>query len=308
MNPIISIISPVYSAERYINKCIDSIIAQTFKEWELILVDDGSPDNSGSICDEYALKDERIRVIHKGNGGVSAARQTGLDAARGEYVIHVDPDDWVEHNMLEDMYNVIKEECLDILISDYYIKRDNNEEYISQKIDSFQPSDILFGILKGEIYGALWNKLVKSSILKKYTPCFYAGINYSEDVLFLTQLLIHNDVKVGYIGKAYYHYICTNNSITHNISMSTFMGLKKYYTKMQEILPIEPRFNEIVETFQLGAFSTGFMNYLYSESEIKKEFKKVRKLAYKTKSIRWKTGYICLDLNLFKLAHILLKY
>ena len=98
--PKISIISPVYNAEPYIVKCLDSILAQTFESWELILVDDGSLDRSGNICDEYAAKDSRIVVIHKKNEGVGAARQTGMDNATGEYIIHVDPDDWVESDML----------------------------------------------------------------------------------------------------------------------------------------------------------------------------------------------------------------
>ena len=100
ITPKISIISPVYNAERYIVKCLDSILVQTFQDWELILVDDGSSDKSGVICDEYAARDSRVIVIHKENGGVGAARQTGLDAVTGEYVIHADPDDWVEPTML----------------------------------------------------------------------------------------------------------------------------------------------------------------------------------------------------------------
>ena len=94
--PKVSIIVPVYKAEKYLNRCVDSILAQTFTDFELLLIDDGSPDRSGEICDEYAKKDSRIRVIHKENGGVSSARQRGLDESIGEYTIHADPDDWVE--------------------------------------------------------------------------------------------------------------------------------------------------------------------------------------------------------------------
>lgn len=103
--PKISIIVPVYKAETYLHRCVDSILAQTFTDWELILVDDGSPDQSGKICDEYAKKDQRVKVIHKENGGVSSARQRGLDESVGEYTIHADPDDWVEPEMLDELYN-----------------------------------------------------------------------------------------------------------------------------------------------------------------------------------------------------------
>ena len=97
-NPKISIIVPVYNAERYLHRCIDSILAQTFRDFELLLIDDGSKDNSGYICDEYAEKDERVKVWHKENGGVSSARNVGLDNARGEWVTFADSDDWLESN------------------------------------------------------------------------------------------------------------------------------------------------------------------------------------------------------------------
>ena len=98
--PLVSIIVPVYKAEQWLHRCVDSILAQTMTDFELLLINDGSPDKSGEICDEYAAKDSRVRVFHKENGGVSSARQMGLDNVTGEYVIHCDPDDWIEPNML----------------------------------------------------------------------------------------------------------------------------------------------------------------------------------------------------------------
>lgn len=118
--PKISIIVPVYKAEKYLNRCVDSILAQTFTDFELLLIDDGSPDKSGEICDEYARKDSRVRVIHKENGGVSSARQRGLDESIGEYTIHADPDDWVEPTMLEELYNKANKEDADMVICDFF--------------------------------------------------------------------------------------------------------------------------------------------------------------------------------------------
>ena len=97
--PKISVIVPVYKAEAYLHRCVDSILAQTFQDFEVLLIDDGSPDRSGEICDEYARKDKRVRVFHKENGGVSSARNMGLDNARGEYVCFVDSDDWLDEEM-----------------------------------------------------------------------------------------------------------------------------------------------------------------------------------------------------------------
>ena len=104
-SPKISIIVPVYKVEQYLRRCLDSIVAQTFTDWECILIDDGSPDNSGRICDEYAEKDKRFRVFHQENVGVSAARNKGLDEARGEWIGFVDSDDWIEKEMYEYLYN-----------------------------------------------------------------------------------------------------------------------------------------------------------------------------------------------------------
>ena len=100
---VVSIIVPVYKVEKYVRQCVDSLLAQTYRNIEVILVDDGSPDNCGAICDEYAAKDCRVKVIHQQNGGVSVARQTGIDHATGEYSIHADPDDWVELTRLRNL-------------------------------------------------------------------------------------------------------------------------------------------------------------------------------------------------------------
>lgn len=117
--PKISIIVPVYKAEPYLRKCIDSILNQTFKDFELILVDDGSPDRCGEICDEYALKDSRIKIIHKENSGRSSARNVGLDIAQGEYIGFVDSDDWIEPDMYEVLYSKAKIESADIIALNY---------------------------------------------------------------------------------------------------------------------------------------------------------------------------------------------
>lgn len=117
--PKISIIVPVHQAEKFIRRCLDSIVNQTFSDWECILVDDGSIDLSGAVCDEYAEKDSRLRVIHQANRGVSVARQVALDASRGEYIAFADSDDWVEPKWLEKLYRKITGEGVDMVICDF---------------------------------------------------------------------------------------------------------------------------------------------------------------------------------------------
>ncbi|MGM0167266.1 hypothetical protein IGI39_002246 [Enterococcus sp. AZ135] len=116
----ISIIVPVYNVEKYLNKCVDSILNQTFKDFELILVDDGSPDNSGLICDEYAKKDSRVKVIHKENGGLSDARNAGIDVAKGKYLGFIDSDDYISEDMYEFLYTNIVKEDADLSICGIY--------------------------------------------------------------------------------------------------------------------------------------------------------------------------------------------
>ena len=118
---LISVIVPVYKVEEYIYRCVDSILAQSFKDFELILVDDGSPDNCGKICDEYAQKDKRITVIHKENGGLSDARNTGIDWAlkNSNWITFIDSDDWVHTDYLKNLYNAVKENNVDISVCGY---------------------------------------------------------------------------------------------------------------------------------------------------------------------------------------------
>ena len=116
MDPIISIIVPIYNVGKYLPKCIESILNQTFKNFELILVNDGSTDNSGVVCDDYEKKDTRIKIIHKSNGGVSSARNAGLYVAKGEYIGFVDPDDYIDKNMYEKLYRLCIDNNSDIAI------------------------------------------------------------------------------------------------------------------------------------------------------------------------------------------------
>ena len=142
-NALVSIIVPVYKAEKYIHQCIDSLLTQTYRNIEVILVDDGSPDHCGKICDEYAAKDCRVKVIHQQNGGVSVARQTGIDHATGEYSIHADPDDWVELNMIEELVAKAVSDNADMVICDYISEGLYGQTYNSSNLPSRLSTDDL---------------------------------------------------------------------------------------------------------------------------------------------------------------------
>ncbi|MCQ2326175.1 MAG: glycosyltransferase [Bacteroidales bacterium] len=212
--PKVSVIIPVYKAESYIRKCLDSFLSQTLIDFELIVVDDGSPDKSGEICDEYANRDSRVKVIHKENGGVASARQYGIDRAKGEYTIHADPDDWVEKDMLESLYEKAKADDADMVFCDYYLESNGKISY--QKQTPTPNSTIAKDILLFNIERSLCTKLIRRLCYEKYDVHFYEGFNHGEDFLVSMQFCRHEDFKISYLPKAFYHYvkISNDNSIT----------------------------------------------------------------------------------------------
>ena len=227
--PKISVIVPVYKAEKYLNRCVDSILAQTFTDWELLLIDDGSPDKSGEICDEYAKKDTRIRVFHKENGGVSSARQRGLDESVGEYTIHADPDDWVEPTMLEELYQKAKDDNADMVICDYYTNESSLQNYIKQQPTKLDTNVVLYELFQ-QLHGSCCNKLVRRACYSGKAN-FPKGINCCEDLIWCIQVLKCKP-KISYINKAYYHYmITTTDSQSKSISAErSLQDLKMLHT------------------------------------------------------------------------------
>jgi glycosyltransferase involved in cell wall biosynthesis len=239
--PKISIIVPVYNTEKYLHRCIDSIIAQTFTDWECLLIDDGSTDESPNICDEYAKRDSRIKVFHTENDGVASARQLGTDNAKGTYSIHVDSDDWIETNMLEDMYDKAIKADADIVISDYFVDENNspgrmNHNYLNDQCSALE---VCKAIISNKMIGTLWNKLIRHNLYKKYKVSYIRGINYCEDVLILVQILLH-PVKIVFLREAFYYYNKENPaSITTNYTKETFEGRIKYIQELRKRLPLK---------------------------------------------------------------------
>ncbi len=257
-NPKISVIVPIYNIGQYLSRCIDSILVQTFTNFELLLIDDGSTDNSGRICDDYAKKDNRIRVFHKKNGGVALARQLGIENAIGEYSIHADGDDWVEANMLENMYKKIVESNADVLIADFYFDKNNKSSYIRQNGHEGSSQEILKKIFRGKIFGSLWHKMIRHSLYKKFNVHFIPHIDYCEDVLVLCQILQH-DVKVEFLHKAYYHYDHHNAmSITCNYNQNTYKIRQQYVEELINILPQD--FDDIKNFVMYQIKREGFIN------------------------------------------------
>jgi len=209
-SPKISIIVPVYKVEKYLRRCLDSIVAQTFTDWECILVDDGSPDNSGEICDEYAQKDYRFKVIHQENKGVSAARNKGLDEAKGEWIGFVDSDDWIENNFVEILLANSESNCL--VIGDIRIigGKQNNRLRNENISGDFFPTR-LFKSGEKDYLGYISPKLYYSKIIKDFSIRFNEDIYYNEDRLFVLQYVLHCQ-KVVICNDIIYNYFQRNDS------------------------------------------------------------------------------------------------
>lgn len=204
MNPAVSVICPVYQAEAYLHRCADSILAQSFTDFELLLIDDGSRDRSGEICDEYAAKDGRVHVIHQANGGVCSARNRGIEEARGEYTIHVDPDDWVEPDFLSALYEQAQSAGADMVICDYILHWEGKSLLQRQQPTALDHKSLLYDLLH-TLHGSCWNKLVRRRCYQERGLRFPDGLTIWEDLYFNASLCIQPMV-VAYLPKALYHY------------------------------------------------------------------------------------------------------
>lgn len=222
---MVSVIVPVYNTEKYLRKCIDSIIAQTYKDLEIILVDDGSTDSSGSICDGYALKDPRVRVVHKENGGLASARKAGIGIAKGEYVGFVDSDDWIEPDMYRTLYEAVAAADADIAaegaVDDFegecavalngipagvYASPDERKQLRENMLCCAD-----FFCMGVQPY--LWNKLFRRGLVLRHMPGIPEDITVGEDAAAVYPMLAMAD-KAAILGSAHYHYCRRRGSMT----------------------------------------------------------------------------------------------
>ena len=242
---LFSVIVPIYNIEKYLRRCIDSVLAQTFGDYELILVDDGSPDNCPAICDEYAKKDARIKVIHKENGGLVSARQAGIKEAVGDYVFHLDGDDAVCPDALENAYVIINEKHPDIVSFSY---RPNRDGELGDVIDEIVPEgfydreavkeQIHPNLLPNEsmknLFFFLWGKAIKRELATKHQLNVDRSISLGEDVICgIPCYLEANSVYVS--RKVAYLYTLRNDSITTNFKTNQITHIAKVIVGLREL-------------------------------------------------------------------------
>jgi glycosyltransferase involved in cell wall biosynthesis len=243
--PIISIIVPVYKVEQYLDRCVKSLINQTFKDIEIILVDDGSPDNCPKICDEYSIKDNRVRVIHKENGGLSDARNTGIHYAKGEYILFVDSDDYIEGDACEKFSNIVYEQRVDIVIG-------GAKKIIGSSVKKMLPSTSLYNsVLSGSEYlkhelkhnyarMAAWLNLYRRKFLLENNLFFKIGLLHEDEQWTPRAFLAASNVFVS--DNCFYNYIIREDSITKTKDfsknavhiVSTVVELSDFYERLDD--------------------------------------------------------------------------
>ena len=267
--PLISIIIPAYKVEKYLEKCIESVLNQTYKKLQIILVDDGSPDNCGDICDRYAKMDERIEVIHKENGGLSDARNAGLKVVRGEYIGFVDSDDYVSKEMFENMYNTLISNNADVSICNFYtviddkniIKNEDNGIEIYNKLEILKEV-----LLDKKIQSYAWNKLYKKELFKDIE--YPVGKKYED--IGTTFYILEKCNKVAVSGRPEYYYLTRGDSIVNNNTESTVIDYIKLISDRYDY--IDQKYEELrkynvyyITKTLLTAFTDAF--YLKDNSE-----------------------------------------
>lgn len=246
-SPKISVIVPVYNVQKYLSRCIDSILSQTFTDFELLLIDDGSKDNSGKICDEYAKKDERIKVFHEENRGVSSARNKGIENAFGKYISFIDSDDDIIDTYLEVLYQYIQK-CDIVFFQNIWINEDqtklqislndsysNDPKSIEEEILFLMHNDTQFNLL-----GYTWNKIFRSHLIKEHNIRFVENLAVAEDEIFTLDYCRYiNNLMV--LNAKLYNYYCKKDGLTYkqksaeewDLLAKSFINLLPYYSNIK---------------------------------------------------------------------------
>ena len=270
--PAISIIVPIYNMEHLMRRCIDSLLAQTFTDYELLLIDDGSKDGSWSICQEYARKDPRVSIYHKENGGLSDARNYGLSKATGKYTIFADPDDWVSPEGLDCLYATAEREQADMTMCDLYREDEYSRHYMCQRPQSLQAEDVLKELF-ANIQGFTVNKLIRRDVYTRFGISYPKGIYGCEDQYTMAAILLH-DIKIAYEPVAFYHYMYNSASLTRHYDERTYEMDMHVLEMFRTLLDGNPT-QQLAVTYQENAvFTRAFWNGrdYYSSAAFQKRF------------------------------------
>ena len=243
VNQLVSVIIPAYNVEKYVERCVYSVINQTYHDIEIVIVDDGSTDSTGMLCDKLAKEDDRIMVVHKMNGGLSDAKNVGISESHGEYIVFVDSDDYVATDMIEQMMCAMTEPYISMVVVGFWQQKGENKTYCGPAGNRMiSGEEALMDIFVGhEVYSASWNKLYRRELFENNR--FVVGM-INEDSEIVTKLLVECNMVV-LIAKPLYFYMIREGSITQSVfSKKNYEGIKAYRTavnickdRKKEMLP-----------------------------------------------------------------------
>ena len=259
MKPRVSIIVPVYNAAPYLNQCVDSLTNQTLKEIEIILVNDGSTDDSLAICQALAAADDRIRLIDKLNAGVSEARNDGLRAATGEHVGFADPDDWVDADMYERMLTTLTSANADVCMCNYVKETKEGTEPVLMKQNGIIDKDAILGDIvaniiakpsfksgETDIMGSVWRLLIRKSLLEKERIWFDKHLGFMEDLLVCIETFLRS-ARIAIDKGAYYHYRVHGNSVVNSYKTAFYSSQLHAFNKLKALVESEGKVTELAE-------------------------------------------------------------
>ena len=257
--PSISVVLAAYNAKAYIRNAIEGVLAQTLSDFELLIVDDGSTDGTDKLCDEYAKNDARIRIFHEQHRGVTHARQVAICHARGKYIIRIDADDKTAPYMLEEMLYAAEEANADMLICNYWELSTKGCVSITQQPSGLSPATVANDLLEGRLFGALWNKMFRTSCIKKNNIHFHQGLDLREDIVFVLDTLPYIE-RIAYLPKAFYTYDRHANA---NSLSNTYLTENRHYYE-QEILWHKAALDcPLINSDNKRRFMSGLLNYAY---------------------------------------------
>lgn len=297
---LITVIVPVYNVEPYLNKCIESIVNQTYLNLEILLIDDGSTDNCGCICDSWMKKDSRIKVIHKVNSGVSSARNDGVKIATGKYIGFVDSDDFIDKDMYKVLYTNMINTKSDISMCNYKFLRENKVNYRNSKLKDnpfiIDDLNIFFDLLNKNYYkGFMWNKLFKTDMLK--SEKFEDNIYMCEDLLMISRLAIKSK-RFCYDNNCLYNYYIRENSAYNSKPDNKSMTAIKAYEMIIEIL--EKNNVNCIDEYRIELFNwtnsmihEGIFKSHIERKEIKRKEKQYYRQIMLSSNIDFKKKIIC---------------
>jgi glycosyltransferase involved in cell wall biosynthesis len=304
--PLITVIVAVYNAQKTIVRLADSLKAQTMRDFEVLLIDDGSTDASGDICDSIAQSDGRFRVFHKPNEGIGSTRQFGIDHASGLYTIHADADDWVEPDYLELLYNEAVSSGADMVICDVLMEKGKRVIHLNEQPKAYDRVTMIDELVN-RLQNGPCNKLVRRSLYTDNHISYVPGLSYGEDQLVNIQL-IKAGASVSYVPKALYHYdyITNPDSASRGISPQKVIQGERFVSELRKLLP-EEGYDATVDNQHLGLVYLAICSKAYSAKEFRLKYsflsrvswKDYRKKPFSIKIIIWTSLHISYNLALF---------